>query len=114
EDPLRDYERDRIRHELINDLRRQWEHAYDTHIHDGARTAAGMLAQGPTYEYLQLARERALMPTGALVDYLAVGWDRTAAVQEAHRIATALLDPTATLPTNEEIDRLANLLDQYQ
>lgn len=114
EDPLRDYERDRIRHELINDLRRQWEHAYDTHIHGGARTAAGMLAQGPTYEYLQLARERALMPTGALVDHLAVGWDRTAAVQEAHRIATALLDPTATLPTNEEIDRLANLLDQYQ
>ena len=52
------------------------------------------------------------MPTGALVDYLAVGWDHTAAVQEAHRIATALLDPTATLPTNEEIDRLANLLDQ--
>lgn len=95
-------------------LRREWEQAYDTYIHDGARTTAAMLAQGPTYDHLHLARQTAIMPTSPLVDYLAIDWDRTAAIQETHRIATTLLDPNTPPPQQHEIERLAALLGQYQ
>src|SRR5690606_18298849 len=85
-------------------LRREWEQAYDTYIHDGARTTAAMLAQGPTYDHLHLARQTAIMPTSPLVDYLAIDWDRTAAIQETHRIATTLLDPNTPPPQQHEIE----------
>jgi len=103
-----------IHHQLMSELRREWEEAYDTHIYEGARTAAAMLAQGPTYEYLRLARDAAVLPAGGFAGYLAVNWERTAAVGEALRIAGALVDPSAPMPTVEEIERLASLLTEYR
>lgn len=109
----RDVLRSEIRHQLIDELRREWEEAYETFIRDGARTAAGMLAQGPTYEYLRVARGMGLMPAGGLVSFFAVDWDRKAAVDEVLRIAAAMGDLSAP-PAVEEIEQLASLLCAYE
>jgi hypothetical protein len=108
-----DLVRERRREELVHDLHRRWQLAYEEHIEAGSREVAGLLERGPTWENLALARLRGGLAAGSRVGRLfAAGWLAAAAPTEALRLAGRFTDP-AQPPTAGELAQLHDLLEQY-
>jgi hypothetical protein len=97
---------------LLSGLRQQWHQAHDHHIDEGEREVAAMLRHGPTLDGLALAKELGVLPAGPMAEFFAARWEVTAAASEAERIAGLLRDPDNN-PTDEELEQLADLLDEH-
>lgn len=104
------------REEVERELRQRWWEAYREYIEEGASTVAAMLREGPTESHLGLLQRSPAWssPEGAVAVFLPT-WHANAMerlADELGELVTRINDPSYR-PTEEELERLAEVLEQY-
>lgn len=93
-------------------LRQEWWNAYQIYIEQGEREVAAMLQDGPTLAHVRLIRDAGLGPTAGAESFFHARWDLQVAPELAAELAGRMAEP-GYLPTLEEVEQFADLLEQH-